>query len=106
MEFYALFEEWPTESLVGFRDLPGCLNEQLPEATPPVSEEELPMKFLENGMIYESFLRGLTPEQRAHVYIHGEARWTAAKTLRRMTEHLRDHYPWMQTIAQQFCTSE
>jgi hypothetical protein len=56
-------------------------------------------------MIYERFLRGLTPEQRAHVYIHGEARWTAAKTLRRMTEHLRDHYPWMQAIAQQIRAS-
>src|SRR5690349_24113711 len=25
MEFYALVEEWSTESLVGFRELPGCL---------------------------------------------------------------------------------
>lgn len=43
-------------------------------------------------------------ERRAQVYIHGEAEWTAAKVLRRMTEHLRDHYPWMQTIVRQFCT--
>lgn len=84
----------------------GCLHEQLPEAAPSFTEEELPVKFLENGTIYERFLRGLTPEQRAHVYTHGEARWTAAKVLRRMTEHLRDHYPWMQAIAQQLRVSE
>ena len=37
------------------------------------------MKLIENGMNHETFLRGLTVEQRAHVYIHGEAEWTAAK---------------------------
>jgi uncharacterized damage-inducible protein DinB len=83
----------------------GCLSDQPPEAMPPVTEEELSTKLSENGMNYEAFLRGQTAEQRARVYIHGEAEWTAAKVLRRMTEHLRDHYPWMQAIVHQFCTS-
>jgi predicted RNase H-like HicB family nuclease len=82
----------------------GCLNDQPPEAMLPLPETELPLKLIENGMSYETFLRGLTAEQRAQVYVHGEAEWTAAKVLRRMTEHLRDHYPWMQTIVRQFCT--
>jgi len=82
----------------------GCLNDQPPEDLLPVPEAELPMTLIENGMKYETFLRRLTAEKRAHVYIHDEAEWTAAKVLRRMTEHLRDHYPWMQTIARQFCT--
>jgi len=60
------------------------------------------MKLFENARSYETFLRGLTPEQRAHVYVHGEAEWTAAKVLRRMTEHLRDHYLGMQAIVGQF----
>lgn len=82
----------------------GCLSNQPPEAMPPVTEAELSTRLIENGMNYEAFLRGLTVEQRARVYIHGEAEWTTAKALRRMTEHLRDHYPWMQTIVRQFCT--
>lgn len=55
-------------------------------------------------MSYGTFLRGLPAEQRTRVYIHGEAEWTAAKVLRRMTEHLRDHYPWMQAIVRQTTT--
>ncbi|EFH89104.1 type II toxin-antitoxin system HicB family antitoxin [Ktedonobacter racemifer] len=82
----------------------GCLSDQPPEAMPPVTEAELSTRLIENGMNYEAFLRGLTVEQRARVYIHGETEWTTAKVLRRMTEHLRDHYPWMQTIIRQFCT--
>ena len=54
---------------------------------------------MENGNSYEAVLRGLTPEQRSRLYLHGEAEWTAAKTLRRMTKHLREHYPWMVEIA-------
>src|SRR5712692_5004997 len=60
----------------------GCLNDQSPEAMLPVTETELAMKLIENGMNYGTFLRGLTAERRAHVYIHGEAEWTAAKVLR------------------------
>jgi len=79
----------------------GCLSEQLPEALLPVSETELPLKLIENGMTHETLLRGLTSSQRTRIYIHGEAEWTAAKTLRRMTKHLREHYPWMQEVADQ-----
>jgi predicted RNase H-like HicB family nuclease len=82
----------------------GCLNDQPPDELLPVTEAELPLKLIENGMYHETFLRGLSAEQRAHVYIHGEAEWTAAKVLRRMTEHLRVHFPWMQTIVRQFRT--
>jgi len=35
---------------------------------------------------------------------HQQAEWTAAKTLRRLTKHLREHYPWMQKLAGQFST--
>jgi predicted RNase H-like HicB family nuclease len=80
----------------------GCLSDQPSETMRPVPEAELSTKLIENGRTYETFLRGLTAEQRARVYIQGEAEWTAAKVLRRMTEHVRDHYPWMQTIVRQF----
>ena len=80
----------------------GCLSDQSPEAMLPVTEKELPIRLIENGMNYEASLRGLTAERRAHVYVHGEAEWTAAKVLRRMTEHLRDHYLGMQAIVRQF----
>jgi hypothetical protein len=79
----------------------GCLSEQVPVALLPVPEEELPLRLIENGRTYETVLRRLTPVQRTHIYIHGEAEWTAAKTLRRMTRHLREHYPWMQEVASQ-----
>lgn len=83
----------------------GCLSDQPPEPTPPIPEIEFPIKLIENGRTYETLLRGLTTEQRAQVYVHGEAEWTAAKVLRRMTEHLRDHSPWMQDIVRQFRAS-
>lgn len=83
----------------------GCLSDQPPKDMPHVAVAELAAKLMENGRRYETFLRGLTAEERSRVYVHGEAEWTAAKVLRRMTEHLRDHYPWMQAIAAQFRTS-
>jgi hypothetical protein len=55
--------------------MPSLLREP-PEAMLPVPETELPMKLIENGMTHETFLRGLTAERRAQVYIHGEAEWT------------------------------
>ncbi|HEU0001418.1 MAG TPA: hypothetical protein VFQ36_10990 [Ktedonobacteraceae bacterium] len=79
----------------------GCLSNQMPEALLPVPEPELATKLIENGRTYETILRGLTPTQRTRIYLHGEAEWTTAKTLRRMTKHLREHYPWMQEIASQ-----
>jgi hypothetical protein len=81
-----------------------CLSDQLPEALLPVAETELTLKLMKNGRNYETFLHGLTPSQRTRLHIHGQAEWTAAKTLRRMTKHLREHYPWMQEIASQLST--
>ena len=78
-----------------------CLSDQPPETIPIVAEADLTRKLFENAMDYETFLRDLTPEQRTRVYHHGEAEYTAAKVLRRMCEHLREHYPWMQAIALQ-----
>jgi predicted RNase H-like HicB family nuclease len=83
----------------------GCLNEHLPETLPPIPMDQLPRTLIESGMKHEMFLRQLTAERRAHVFIHGEARWTSAKVLRRMTEHLRDHYPAMQAVARRLGTS-
>jgi hypothetical protein len=83
----------------------GCLSDRLPEALLPVTETGLALKLMENGRNYETFLRGLTPSQRTRIHIHGQAEWTAAKTLRRMTKHLREHYPWMQEITSQLSTS-
>jgi hypothetical protein len=60
---------------------------------------DLTMAFFDKAMDYELLLRALTPEQRQRVYTHDGEEWTAAKVLRRMTEHLREHYPWMAEIA-------
>jgi predicted RNase H-like HicB family nuclease len=81
-----------------------CLSDQPPETIPAVADADLTMKLFENAMDYETFLRDLAPEQRARVYHHGEAEYTASKVLRRMCEHLREHYPWMQAIAHEFST--
>jgi len=81
-----------------------CLSDQSPETIPVVAEADLTMKLFENAMDYETFLRDLPPEQRARVYHQGEAEYTAAKVLRRMCEHLREHYRWMLAISRQFST--
>lgn len=80
------------------------LSDQPPVTIPVVAEADLTMKLFENAMDDETFLRDLTPEQRVRIYHHGEAEYTAAKVLRRMCEHLLEHYPWMQAIARQFST--
>ncbi|GHO46526.1 type II toxin-antitoxin system HicB family antitoxin [Ktedonospora formicarum] len=77
-----------------------CLNEKEPPTTPDVADTVLVHTFLENGANYERLLCGFTEEQRSHIYIQGGGEWTMAKTFRRMTEHLREHYPWMQDITQ------
>lgn len=81
-----------------------CLSDQVPDTLLPVAETELAVTFRENGKTYETVLRSLSTEQRSHLFVHGEAEWTLAKTLRRMTRHLREHYPWMQEIARQVST--
>jgi uncharacterized damage-inducible protein DinB len=62
---------------------------------------DIAMKFFDRAMDHELFLRALSPEQRRQVFTHNTAEWTAAKVLRRMTEHLRAHYPWMLEIAKE-----
>ena len=70
-----------------------------PASESDIAPADLTMKFFDNAMDYELALRALTPEQLQRVYTspNGE-QWTAAKVLRRMTEHLREHYPWMEEI--------
>lgn len=75
------------------------LSEHPTETDSDIAPADLAMKFFDNAMDYELALRALTPEQLQRVYTspNGE-QWTAAKVLRRMTEHLREHYPWMEEI--------
>ena len=75
------------------------LSEHPIEPTSDSAPADLAMKFFDNAMDYELALRALTPEQLQRVYTHDGEQWTAAKVLRRMTEHLREHYPWMEEIA-------
>ncbi len=74
------------------------LQEHPSEPESDTSPADLAMTFFDNAMDYELTLRDLTPEQRKHVYIHNGEEWTAAKVLRCMTAHLREHYPWMAEI--------
>ena len=60
---------------------------------------DLEMAFFDKAMDYELFFRDLSPELRQRVFTHSGEQWTAAKALRRMTGHLREHYPWMAEIA-------
>lgn len=72
------------------------------EYSSSMNTDEICMKIFENAMDSEITLRDLTPEHRSRVFIHDGESWTAAKVLRRMTQHLREHYPWMEEMAQQF----
>ena len=74
------------------------LSEHPIEPASDTSPADITMTFFDNAMDYELALRALTPEQRQHIYTHNSEQWTAAKVLRRMTEHLREHYPWMAEI--------
>jgi predicted RNase H-like HicB family nuclease len=65
---------------------------------------DLSLALFENAMDNELTLRGLTPEERERVFTHEGEDWTAAKVLRRMTGHLREHYPWMVEIARDVST--
>jgi uncharacterized damage-inducible protein DinB len=71
------------------------------QTTPSMTTDEISMKIFENAMDSEILLRDLTPEQRTQVFVHNGEAWTAAKVLRRMAQHLREHYPWMQAIIEQ-----
>lgn len=72
--------------------------EEHPAEDFPISGD-LEMAFFDKAMDYELFFRDLSPELRQRVFTHNGEQWTAAKVLRRMTEHLREHYPWMMEIA-------
>ena len=56
---------------------------------------------LEIAMDSEQALRELTATQRERVYLHEDEEWTAAKVLRRLVGHLREHYPWIEAIARE-----
>jgi predicted RNase H-like HicB family nuclease len=59
---------------------------------------DLPTALFDVAMDTELALRGLTEEQRSRVYTHEGEEWTAAKVLRRLVGHLREHYPWIQQL--------
>jgi predicted RNase H-like HicB family nuclease len=76
-----------------------------PEEEPPTTltdADNISMKIFENAMDYEVILRELTSEQRSRVLTHGREQWSAAKVLRRMAGHLREHYQWMEEMVEQF----
>lgn len=62
-------------------------------------QSDISMALFDNAMDVEFLMRDLPQEQRGHVFLHNGEEWTAAKVLRRMVEHLREHYPWMREIA-------
>ncbi len=68
---------------------------------PPMSADDISMKLFENAMDYEIILRELALDQSTQVFVHEGEEWTAAKVLRRMAGHLREHYQWMEEIAEQ-----
>lgn len=43
----------------------------------------------------DAVLQGLGEEDRSRVYERNGVQWTAAKVLRRLVGHLREHYPWV-----------
>ncbi len=71
------------------------------QETPPMNADDISMKMFGNAIDNEMLLRDLTPAQRSQVFMHAGETWTAAKVLRRMTHHLREHYPWMQELGRQ-----
>ncbi len=71
------------------------------ESSQAMNTDDVSMKIFENAMDYEILLRELTPDQRSRVFIHDGEAWTATKVFRRMAQHLREHYPWMEEIIKQ-----
>ena len=69
----------------------------------PLSElsPEISVALFDVGMDTELALRGLSEEQRSHIFTHEGEEWTAAKVLRRLVGHLREHYPWIEELAKQ-----
>ena len=81
-----------------------CLAEQPAATSGSALPSNLSMALFDNAMDHELLLRGLSPAERERIFMHEGEEWTAAKVLRRMTEHLREHYLWMVTIAEQLRT--
>jgi predicted RNase H-like HicB family nuclease len=94
-----------TQHLQHIFECEGWYISRLTEHPTATSSNALPpdvaMALFENAMDDELILRGLTPELRERVFTHEGEDWTAAKVLRRMTSHLREHYPWMVEIARE-----
>lgn len=67
----------------------------------PLSElsPEITVALFDVGMDSELALRNLSKEQRTRIFTHEGEEWTAAKVLRRLAGHLREHYPWVQELA-------
>jgi len=59
-----------------------------------------PVRALQSsGRHVEAVLRGLDSGGRSMLVERNGEEWTAGKVLRRMTGHLREHFPWMQALA-------
>jgi predicted RNase H-like HicB family nuclease/uncharacterized damage-inducible protein DinB len=69
----------------------------------PLSElsPEISVALFDVGMDSELALRDLSEEQRSRVFTHEGEEWTAAKVLRRLVGHLREHYPWIERMARE-----
>jgi predicted RNase H-like HicB family nuclease len=72
-----------------------------PDETPAMSADDMAMKIFENAMDNEIILHDLTPEQRSQILVHKNEEWTAAKVLRRQSEHLYEHLLCMEEIQAQ-----
>jgi predicted RNase H-like HicB family nuclease len=80
------------------------LTEHPTETSAYAQQSDLSMTLFENAMDHELILRALSPAERERVFSHEVEEWTAAKVLRRMTGHLREHYPWMVEITEELNT--
>lgn len=59
-----------------------------------------PVKALQtSGRHAESVLSGWDATGRSNLVERDGEEWTAGKVLRRMTSHLREHFPWVQALA-------
>ena len=80
------------------------LAEQPVAASGGTLPSDLSMALFDNAMDHELLLRGLSQAERERIFLHEGEEWTAAKVLRRLTGHLREHYPRMVAIAGQLST--
>jgi hypothetical protein len=68
---------------------------------PLVETDTLVMKIFEDAMDHEVVLHEMEPEKRGQVFLHEGEEWTAAKVMRRLTQHLSEHYLSMVEIVNQ-----